>query len=138
MGSRHKVTTQLLAAVRPLVIGHRGYCAVAPENTLPSFQLALDAHADLRDGYLGEPLSHAAAMRRVLDIPHVTLVSAGVRAISKEEVAFYQANRDRIAIHWAKDQGRWSLERMLAPLLSAPDADRREDPPNQVDQQGRG
>lgn len=32
---------------RPLVIGHRGYCAIAPENTLPSFQLALDAGADL-------------------------------------------------------------------------------------------
>ena len=32
---------------RPLVIGHRGYCAIAPENTLPSFKLALDAGADL-------------------------------------------------------------------------------------------
>ena len=38
---------KLLAAARPLVIGHRGYSAVAPENTLPSFQLALDAGADL-------------------------------------------------------------------------------------------
>lgn len=38
---------RLVASKRPLVIGHRGYCAVAPENTLPSFQLALDAGADL-------------------------------------------------------------------------------------------
>ena len=38
---------KLLAAPRPLVIGHRGYCAKAPENTLPSFALALDAGADL-------------------------------------------------------------------------------------------
>jgi glycerophosphoryl diester phosphodiesterase len=37
----------LLASDRPLVIGHRGYCAHAPENTLPSFQLALAAGADL-------------------------------------------------------------------------------------------
>jgi glycerophosphoryl diester phosphodiesterase len=38
---------KLLERPDPLIIGHRGYCAVAPENTLPSFQLALDAGADL-------------------------------------------------------------------------------------------
>ncbi|HWD91672.1 MAG TPA: glycerophosphodiester phosphodiesterase family protein [Verrucomicrobiae bacterium] len=38
---------KLLAAAGPLIIGHRGYCGIAPENTLPSFQLALDAGADL-------------------------------------------------------------------------------------------
>lgn len=41
------IVENLLGRKRPLVIGHRGYCAVAPENTLPSFQLALDARADL-------------------------------------------------------------------------------------------
>jgi glycerophosphoryl diester phosphodiesterase len=34
---------------RPLVIGHRGFPAAAPENTLPSFQLALTARADLTE-----------------------------------------------------------------------------------------
>src|SRR5438270_13634741 len=38
---------KLLDQKRPLVIGHRGYCAIAPENTLPSFKLALEAGADL-------------------------------------------------------------------------------------------
>ena len=38
---------KLLAQRRPLIIGHRGFCAIAPENTLPSFQLALNAGADL-------------------------------------------------------------------------------------------
>jgi len=38
---------QLLQLNRPLVIAHRGYPAVAPENTLPSFELALQAGADL-------------------------------------------------------------------------------------------
>ena len=38
---------KLLARESPLVIGHRGYCAVAPENTLASFGLALKAGADL-------------------------------------------------------------------------------------------
>lgn len=32
---------------RPLVIGHRGACAVAPENTLASLEAAIDAGADL-------------------------------------------------------------------------------------------
>ena len=38
---------QLLNAPRTLVIGHRGYCQIAPENTLPSFKLAKTAGADL-------------------------------------------------------------------------------------------
>jgi len=38
---------KLVASQRPLVIGHRGYCQFAPENTLPSFQLALAAGADM-------------------------------------------------------------------------------------------
>ncbi len=38
---------KLLARSSPLVIGHRGASAFAPENTLPSFKLALDAGADL-------------------------------------------------------------------------------------------
>ena len=36
---------KLLTLHRPLVIGHRGYPQFAPENTLPSFKLALQAGA---------------------------------------------------------------------------------------------
>ena len=82
--------------------------------------LHLDAHADLRDGYQGERYSHAAAMRRVLDMPNVSLVSAGIRAVSKDEVAFYEANRDRITMHWAKDQARWDIADIVAPLRGRP------------------
>jgi glycerophosphoryl diester phosphodiesterase len=38
---------KLVASQRPLVIGHRGYCQFAPENTLPSFKLAMAAGADM-------------------------------------------------------------------------------------------
>ena len=38
---------KLLSLKRPLVIGHRGYSHLAPENTLPSFRLAKAAGADL-------------------------------------------------------------------------------------------
>ena len=92
LGGEHALTA---GAIRPFAARH-------PDLVV----LQLDAHADLRDGYLGERYSHAAAMRRVLDLPGVSLVSVGIRAISKAEVEFYVANRDRIAIHWAKDQAQ--------------------------------
>ena len=38
---------QLMSETRPLVIAHRGYSMVAPENTLASFEFALSAGADL-------------------------------------------------------------------------------------------
>lgn len=38
---------QLMALKRPLVIAHRGYSHLAPENTLPAFKLAKAAGADL-------------------------------------------------------------------------------------------
>ena len=37
----------MIQSERPLVIGHRGFSAFAPENTLPSFALALAAGVDL-------------------------------------------------------------------------------------------
>ena len=102
LGGEHSLTP---GAIRPVAARH-------PDLVV----LQLDAHADLRDGYLGERYSHAAAMRRVLDLAGVSLVSIGIRAVSTEEVAFYAANRDRITIHWAKDQARWDIEEIVAPL----------------------
>lgn len=43
----HWPALELLASQRLLVIGHRGYCELAPENTLPSFELALASGVDL-------------------------------------------------------------------------------------------
>lgn len=82
--------------------------------------LQFDAHSDLRDGYLGERYSHAAAMRRVLDHPGVSLVSVGIRATDISEVPFIEQNRDRVTIHWAKDRRRWSPEEIVAPLAGRP------------------
>jgi agmatinase len=109
----------------PFVLGGEHSLTVAPVRALARRHaglvlLHLDAHTDLRNGYQGEHYSHGAAMRRVLDIPGVSLVSVGIRAVSKEEVDFYQANRDRIAIHWAKDQERWDIPEIVAPLSGRP------------------
>ncbi len=38
---------RLLASARPLVIAHRGYSAMAPENTLPAFERGVASGADM-------------------------------------------------------------------------------------------
>jgi agmatinase len=47
--------------------------------------LQIDAHADLRDCYMGTPYNHACAMRRSLEYGPVTQV--GIRSMSTEEAA---------------------------------------------------
>lgn len=106
IGGEHSLTP---GAVAPFAAAHQDLAV-----------LQFDAHADLRDGYLGEHYSHASAMRRVLDHRHVTVVSVGIRAISAGEVNYLEANRDRIHIHWAKDQAHWDIDEIVAPLRGRP------------------
>ena len=56
--------------------------------------LHLDAHADLRDGYLDEKYSHASIIRRVLDhfTPKNTLVQYGIRSSPREEFKWMKEN----------------------------------------------
>ncbi|MBK5912353.1 agmatinase [Rhodothalassium salexigens] len=108
------LTGQILDAGRfPLILGGEHSLTPGPVRAAAArhpglMVVQIDAHADLRDGYEDEPYSHAAAMRRCLDDPGVGLVAAGIRNISAEEIPFLEANRHRIAIHWAKDKARWS------------------------------
>jgi len=78
--------------------------------------LQIDAHADLRDGYLGEHCSHASAMRRALDHGNCNLVSFGIRAICQDEADYIDANSDRIEIFWAHEQDTWNPEALVGAL----------------------
>lgn len=52
-----------------------------------------DAHADLREGYLGCPNSHASAVRRLLDfMPSKNIYQFGIRSGTKEEFQFAEEN----------------------------------------------
>ena len=73
--------------------------------------LHFDAHADLRDSYNGEKFSHASAIRRCLDYSNVSVISFGIRNISKEEIPFLKRNSKRIKIFWAKDKSKWDLNK---------------------------
>jgi len=45
----------------------------------------IDAHADLRDAYEGNPYSHASVMKRIADMD-IPIYQLGVRALCEEEV----------------------------------------------------
>ncbi len=69
LGGEHSITAPLVAAV------------VERHPALSVLQI--DAHADLRDTYMGTIHNHACAMRRVLDLASLTQV--GIRSLSAEE-----------------------------------------------------
>ena len=98
----------------PLVLG--GEHSITPGCIIPFTKkfkniclLHFDAHADLRESYLGEKFSHASAIRRCLDYKNVSLISFGIRNISKGEIPFLKKNSKRINIFWAKDKKKWNL-----------------------------
>ncbi len=55
--------------------------------------IQLDAHADLREDYIGEKLCHASVMRRVCEFVHPENVfQVGIRSASREEKEFGEKN----------------------------------------------
>jgi agmatinase len=69
LGGEHSITPPLVQAT---VSRHPGLSV-----------LQIDAHADLRETYLGSPHSHACAMRRTLEFARCTQVA--IRSISERE-----------------------------------------------------
>ena len=95
-GGEHSITP---GCISPFVKKHKKLCL-----------LHFDAHADLRDQYDGEKFSHASAIRRCLDNKDVSVISFGIRNISKSEVIYLKKNSKRIKIFWAKDKKKWNLK----------------------------
>lgn len=62
--------------------------------------LHLDAHADLRDSYENNPLSHACVMRRINEIP-LDIVHVGIRSLSLEDYELIKEQNKKV--FWAKD-----------------------------------
>lgn len=69
LGGEHSVTIPLVEAA---AARHPGLAV-----------LQVDAHADLRDSYMGNRLSHASAMRRVVECAGCTQVA--IRSLSQDE-----------------------------------------------------
>lgn len=69
LGGEHSITPPIVAAAASR---HPGLSV-----------LQIDAHADLRDEYMGTPFNHACAMRRALE--HAPVTQVGIRSMSAEE-----------------------------------------------------
>jgi len=72
----------------------------------------IDAHADLRDQYLGNKFSHACAMRRCLDFQNIDIIGIGIRNICKAEFEFVKKNTDRVKIFWSKDISKKIIQKI--------------------------
>jgi agmatinase len=80
LGGEHSITPPLVAAA---AARHRGLTV-----------LQIDAHADLRDSYMGTPHNHACAMRRTLE--HASITQVGIRSMSTEEARAIASLKTRI------------------------------------------
>jgi len=95
LGGEHSITPGCIA---PFVKKYKNLCI-----------LHFDAHADLRESYNGEKYSHASAIKRCLDHKNISLISFGIRNISKSEISYLKKNSNRIKIFWAKDKKKWNF-----------------------------
>lgn len=98
LGGEHSITP---AIIKPLAKKYSNLTIVQ-----------IDAHADLRDGYMGIHNSHAAAMRRCLDNKNTKIVSIGIRNLCQEEFNYFKKNNKRIEIFWGNEMHKWSMEKL--------------------------
>jgi len=99
LGGEHSITPAIFAEV------HRFH----PDTTV----LQLDAHADLRQEYEGEPMSHACAMARVRELSPA--VQVGIRNISRAEAQWVE--RDRLPVffaHQMRNDPEWMKRALTA------------------------
>ena len=97
LGGEHSLTA---GSIRPFVKKFGKICL-----------LHFDAHADLRNSYNNNKFSHASAIRRCLDHKNVSIISFGIRNISKSEIPILKKNSKRINIFWAKDKAKWNMSK---------------------------
>jgi len=100
LGGEHALTA-------PLVAGVAEHCADLSV-------LHIDAHADLRDSYMGDPHSHASAMRRTLE--HAPAVQVAIRNLSAPEAQALPSLNTTVFYDWnMRDDPHW-MERAVEKL----------------------
>jgi agmatinase len=100
LGGEHSITPALVAATADR---HRGLSV-----------LQIDAHADLRDSYMGTRHNHACAMRRSLEYAPITQV--GIRSMSTEEAAVASSLSTTIFYDASMRQGADWIQRVVTSL----------------------
>lgn len=87
-----KVGRIMTAGKKPLILGGEHSLTIAAARAAASQYISFgviqfDAHADLRDSYEGNPMSHACVMRRIWELG-IPFFQIGVRSLSEAEHDF--------------------------------------------------
>ena len=110
--------------LKPLIIGgeHSITSAVIKSiitNYPELIMIQLDAHADLRDEWLGSKFSHACTMKRCLEIlPSKKIFQIGIRSGTKSE--FLEMNNSKRLIQHTLGENAKSLEEALKSFKGRP------------------
>ena len=79
----------------------------------------LDAHADLRESYIGNKYSHACAMKRCLEVlPKKKILQVGIRSGTKEEFQIMRSNNQ--LVHFSPGGNTQELKQALLPYSKCP------------------
>ena len=110
--------------VKPLLIGGEHSISSGSVEAMSKFYedlvlVQLDAHADLRQEWLGSKYNHACAMSRCLEnLPSKNLFQLGIRSGTKEEFQELQSS-NRLILH-KTGQPANNLRKALTPFIGRP------------------
>ncbi len=105
LGGEHSITT---GAIEGLVKKY-------PDLIL----VQLDAHADLRESYIGNKHSHACTMKRCLEVlPEKKILQVGIRSGTKEEFQFMHNNNQ--LVNFCPGGNAQKLRQALLPYSKCP------------------
>jgi N1-aminopropylagmatine ureohydrolase len=100
LGGEHSITPPLVSAAA------RRYEGLSV--------LQIDAHADMRDAYMGTIHNHACAMRRAME--HARITQVGIRSLSTEEAAVLPALGTSVFLDVSmRDDPQW-IDRVVESL----------------------
>jgi agmatinase len=106
----------------PIIIGGEhslslGSIAACADRYPDLSVLQIDAHADCREAYEGNPYSHASVSYHIYKgLPNPVLTQVGIRNISAAEVAWLEEEKPNINIFWARQQEKWNFHEMISTL----------------------
>ena len=100
LGGEHSITPPVVSAV---ATKHKGLSV-----------LQIDAHADLRESFMGTPHNHACAMRRTLE--HAPITQVGIRSLSAEEAADISSLRTTVFYDFNMRQDPAWIDRVVDSL----------------------
>ena len=115
----NKITSRFLnAQIKPLMIGGEHSVSIGAINAVFSkypevILIQIDAHADLRNEWLGSTYNHACTIRRCLDfLPSNQLFQIGIRSGTKDE--FKEMRKEKRLISCIPGERPKNLEEVLS------------------------